>query len=40
MNKALVLLLILALGACGKMGQPEPAGPSQDVTWPKSYPSK
>jgi predicted small lipoprotein YifL len=36
----LVLLLAVAVAACGKKGPPEPAGPAEKVTWPRSYPSR
>ncbi len=37
---ALALIGLLALSACGKKGSPTPAGPAQDVTYPRSYPAK
>lgn len=33
-----MLALTLALTACGKLGPPLPPGPSDQVTWPRSYP--
>jgi len=38
--RGLVLLLAaaLALTACGKKGPPLPAGPPDQITWPKPYP--
>jgi predicted small lipoprotein YifL len=40
--RALLLLLLLAvgIGACGKKGPPEPAGPKEKITYPHAYPSK
>ncbi len=37
------LCLVVALGllaACGKKGPPEPPGPPDKVTFPKSYPTR
>ncbi len=36
----LAVLGLLVLSACGKKGAPTPAGPAQDVTYPRSYPAK
>jgi hypothetical protein len=38
----IVLVLAFAgigLSACGKRGNPEPPGPTSDVTYPKAYPT-
>jgi predicted small lipoprotein YifL len=35
---ALLLALLLALAACGKVGPPLPAGPADKITWPRNYP--
>jgi len=38
-----VLALAVALGllvACGKKGPPEPAGPPDQVIYPKQYPAR
>ena len=36
---ALTLMLALALAACGKKNAPAPPGPSDQVTYPRSYPA-
>jgi predicted small lipoprotein YifL len=36
----LVLVLALALAACGKKGPPVPPGPSDQITFPRSYPMR
>lgn len=33
------LLGVLVLGACGKKGAPAPAGPPEQITWPRTYPT-
>jgi predicted small lipoprotein YifL len=33
------LMMILALAACGKRGPPSPAGPPDQVTYPRAYPA-
>ncbi|SFK95696.1 hypothetical protein [Falsiroseomonas stagni] len=35
-----VLLLALSLGACGRAGSIRPPGPPDQVTHPRSYPSR
>ncbi len=35
----LLLMLALALAACGKKNAPVPPGPSDQVTYPRSYPA-
>jgi predicted small lipoprotein YifL len=35
----LLLLGVLAVAACGKKGPPVPAGPPDQVTWPRTYPT-
>ena len=35
----LALALATALAACGKKGPPEPPGPADKVTYPRTYPS-
>ncbi len=36
----LVLVLALALAACGKKGPPVPPGPPDQITFPRSYPMR
>jgi predicted small lipoprotein YifL len=36
----LALLLALSLVACGKRGPPQPAGPPDQVTYPRTYPAR
>ncbi len=35
----LLLLAAFALAACGKVGDPSPAGPPDQITYPKTYPT-
>ncbi len=35
-----LLAVMLALAACGKRGTPQPAGPPDQITFPRSYPSR
>jgi hypothetical protein len=37
---ALLLLAALAVQGCGKRGPPVPPGPPDQVTYPRSYPSR
>ncbi len=43
MNAALFLLIgflaMVGLAACGKVGAPQPPGPPDQVTYPRSYPA-
>ncbi len=39
MRVALVLLVVLALAACGKKGNPEAPGPADQIIYPHTYPS-
>jgi len=34
------MLAVLTLSACGKKGAPEPAGPADQVTYPRTYPQR
>jgi predicted small lipoprotein YifL len=36
----LALALLAALAACGKVGAPDRPGPSDQVIYPRMYPSK
>jgi hypothetical protein len=35
----LVGICLLGLGACGKKGPPDPPGPPDKITFPKTYPT-
>ena len=35
----LALALLLPLGACGRKGAPSPAGPPDQIVYPKMYPN-
>ncbi|WP_235913706.1 LPS translocon maturation chaperone LptM [Teichococcus coralli] len=37
---AVLLALTLALAACGRMGPVRPPGPPEQVTYPRTYPSR
>ena len=34
-----LLLAGVILAACGKKGPPAPAGPPDQITWPRTYPT-
>jgi predicted small lipoprotein YifL len=36
---AVLLLMALALAACGRKGAPSPPGPPNEVTYPRMYPA-
>lgn len=36
----LSILMLSGLSACGKKGAPHAPGPSQDITYPRSYPAE
>ncbi len=36
----LLVLTALALAGCGKKGSPEPPGPADQITFPRSYPTR
>ena len=40
MRLALALALLLTLSACGRKGPPAPAGPPDQVNYPRSYPAR
>ncbi len=37
---AAALLVLLSLAGCGKRGNPEAPGPADQITYPKTYPTK
>ncbi len=37
---ALALLGLLGLTACGKKGAPQPAGPGDQISYPRTYPAQ
>lgn len=39
MRAALLITLVLLAG-CGKKGSPDPPGPANEVTYPRSFPSR
>lgn len=40
MKPVFLILALCLLAACGKKGDPVPAGPQDQVTWPRSYPAR
>ena len=40
MRLAITALLIGLLAGCGKKGAPDPPGPPDKVTYPKTYPTR
>ena len=38
MRTILVVLALLVLTGCGKKGSPQPPGPAEDITFPRTYP--
>ena len=39
MRAALIIVLLFTLTACGKKGPPDPPGPPNQVTYPRTYPT-
>lgn len=39
MRAALLIALVL-LACCGKKGSPNPPGPANEITYPRTYPSR
>jgi len=37
---AALLALALLLGGCGRKGWPQPAGPADQIIYPRTYPSR
>ena len=35
-----MLLALVLLGSCGKKGSPNPPGPANEITYPRTYPSR
>ena len=40
MRTAALLLALLLLAACGKKGAPMAPGPANEISYPRSYPSR
>jgi predicted small lipoprotein YifL len=40
MRILIALALVLSVVACGKRGPPQPPGPADQVTYPRSYPAR
>ncbi len=40
LRTVLVLALLAGLAACGKRGSPTPAGPTDQITYPHTYPAR
>jgi predicted small lipoprotein YifL len=40
MRTAMVILALTLLTACGKKGAPVPPGPSNEIVYPRQYPSR
>lgn len=40
MRTALLLLALVLLTSCGKKGSPNPPGPANEITFPRTYPSR
>lgn len=35
-----VLIALVLLASCGKKGSPNPPGPANEITYPRTYPSR
>lgn len=40
MRAATLLLALALLASCGKKGSPNAPGPANEITYPRSYPSR
>ena len=38
--KVTVLIVLVLLASCGKKGSPNPPGPANEITYPRTYPSR
>ena len=40
MKVLLALMLLLSVAACGKKASPQAVGPAEEITYPKTYPTR